>query len=122
MTTLTISTVVAMIFIYFIAKHFGSLPLLGRLVLTGQSGDAVDEGETGAILATSATATADLSAAPALRSGDTGIAVTTLRPSGRMQVGDYLYDVVADTGIIDAGRRVRVISASNFRIVVEAID
>lgn len=54
-----------------------------------------------------------------LKVGDVGIATTPLRPSGSMEFGDDLFDVVSGFGMIDTGTRVRVVSLSDNRVVVE---
>ena len=59
-------------------------------------------------------------AAPlALSVGQTGRAQTPLRPSGRAEFDDDLIDVVSDMGYIEQGEPVRVVSVSEFRVVVE---
>jgi membrane-bound serine protease (ClpP class) len=108
--TMILSAVTTMVAMYYLSKHFGSLPILGRLILS----DDNDRGD-------------DLLAAmpgsrPGLPSvGARGRAVTALRPSGRAQFGERIVDVVCDLGIIDAGADIRVVSADTFRVVVEQV-
>jgi membrane-bound ClpP family serine protease len=106
--TVIVSTATAFVAMYFISKHLGSLPLLNKFVL-GPPGSGDDDG-----LFQSA-APAD---APA-QVGDTGTALTALRPSGKVQLGDRILDVVSDAGVIDAGVPVRVVEVTEFRITVE---
>ena len=80
-----------------IGRHFGSLPILNRLVL--KAGD--EEGD-GMLLAM------DPSTDDAARLGEEGVAVTSLRPAGKIQIGDRLLDGSAAYGYIDPGTRVRV--------------
>lgn len=111
-TTVVLSAATAGVGMYLLAKHFGSLPLLGRLVLkTPENVDGDGAGMFGAI---------DPSGI-GLRPGMTGIAITPLRPSGRMQVGDKIIDAVADLGWIPSGATVRIVSATAFRIGVEMV-
>jgi NfeD-like C-terminal, partner-binding len=57
---------------------------------------------------------------PARLLGEIGVAVTTLRPSGKAQFGDDFLDVIADT-YVEPGRRVQVIEIEGYRIVVKEI-
>jgi membrane protein implicated in regulation of membrane protease activity len=52
--------------------------------------------------------------------GQTGIAVTELRPTGRIQIGSAHFDAKSDGRIIAAGARVRVLSRSMAELIVEA--
>jgi membrane protein implicated in regulation of membrane protease activity len=58
--------------------------------------------------------------APARLLGEIGVAVTTLRPSGKAQFGDEYFDVIADT-YVEPGRRVRVVEMEGNRIVVKEV-
>ncbi|MFN0012352.1 MAG: NfeD family protein [Phycisphaerales bacterium] len=109
-TTVFISTGVSIFGMYFISKHFGSLPLVGKLILTSRPADG---DEPSSVL--TAMGPAD---GPA-RVGDVGIAQTPLRPSGRVRVGDAIIDVVAEAGFIESGQSVRIASVSGFRVTVE---
>jgi len=109
--TLAISTVTAIAGMYFIAKNFGSLPILNRFVLQ-DSGSASDGEE---LLAAAATTDPNSPAQP----GQEGEAMTPLRPSGRVRIGEDVVDVVADNGFIAAGARVRVLRIEGMRVVVE---
>jgi membrane-bound serine protease (ClpP class) len=51
-----------------------------------------------------------------------GVAITDLRPSGTIKVGDERLDVVSDVGFIAQGKRVRIISSESYRHVVEPVD
>ncbi len=50
-----------------------------------------------------------------------GLAVTDLRPSGTMRIGNERHDVVSDTGFIPKGARVRIIRSETYRLVVEEV-
>jgi membrane-bound serine protease (ClpP class) len=54
-----------------------------------------------------------------LRAGDTGIAATTLRPSGKAVFRGNPYDVVTGGDFITEGTSVRVVSVDGMRVVVE---
>lgn len=110
--TLILSFSTAGLAMYFIAKHFGSLPLLGRLVLKSPASDE----ESADMLA----AMTDMDDLP-VKVGDRGVALTMLRPAGRVQVGDRVVDAVAEIGFIDSGMNVRIVNASAMRIGVEQV-
>ena len=110
MITMLLSFVTAGIAMYYLAKHFGSLPILGRLILS----DDADSGD--ALLATMPNARDTLPKRDAR-----GRTITPLRPSGRAQFGDTVVDVVCDFGYVEAGDTVRVVSADKFRVVVERV-
>ncbi len=54
--------------------------------------------------------------------GTEGVAVTDLRPSGTVRIGDERLDVVSDVGFIAKGARVRIIRSEAYRHVVEPIE
>ncbi len=53
--------------------------------------------------------------------GAIGIAVTTLRPAGKAQIGDDFLDVMAEGDYVQPGSRVQVIEIEGNRIVVKEI-
>jgi membrane-bound serine protease (ClpP class) len=110
--TVAISGTTSLVGMYFIAKHFGSIPVLNKLVL--QTPPPSDEQIGASMLAAMAPSSSD---GPAI--GTRGVAITPLRPSGRVRIGERIVDVVADLGFIDAGEPVRVVSVESFRIAVE---
>lgn len=94
---------------YYLSKHFGSLPVVSRLILKDP---APVDSEAG-LLAAMGHAEGDF--AP----GAEGLTITPLRPAGRVQIGERIVDVVAEMGYIAAGKRVRVVKSDEFRTVVE---
>ncbi len=108
--TMVLSLVTTVVVMYYLGKHFSSLPILGRLILSDENDGA--EG----LLASIPVGDAHL---PAV--GEVGRAITPLRPSGRGQFGDRMVDIVCDLGYVDAGSAVRVVAADRFRVVVEAV-
>lgn len=106
--TVAISGTTALGAMVFIARHFGSLPILNRLILQD-----TPRGDREEMLAAMAPAEGPV------REGDRGVAITPLRPSGRIQVGERIVDVVAEVGLISAGEAVKVVSVSPFRIAVD---
>lgn len=110
MLTMVLSVVTASIGMYYIAKNFGSIPLLGRLILS-------DDAESGDGLLAAIPVGGD--AVPAV--GSVGKAITPLRPAGDAEFDGRVVDVVSDLGYVEAGARVRVVAADEFRVVVEEI-
>lgn len=53
--------------------------------------------------------------------GVTGVALTSLRPSGTIVVGDERIDAVSEGGYIDKGAKVKIVFAEGSRIVVREI-
>lgn len=67
--------------------------------------------------------TSGLAAPDAVRSGlvgKPGIALTGLRPSGRVEVDGKRYDVVAEGGFVAEHEPIRIVSVDAMRIVVRA--
>lgn len=97
--------------IWFLARHLGSLPILNRFVLKTPLGD---EEVFADVMREEEFDLPDM--------GSTGTSISPLRPSGRIQIGDRVYDAVAEFGYIDTGQTVRVVSATPMRIGVEAVS
>ena len=55
-----------------------------------------------------------------VRTGLTGTAKTTLRPSGKAAFGEHIIDVVTAGDFIEQGSAVRVVHVEGMRVVVEA--
>ena len=54
----------------------------------------------------------------ALSAGQTGTAITPLRPSGKAMIDDRRYDVVTRGEFLEKGTPIRVVTAKGARIVV----
>jgi membrane-bound ClpP family serine protease len=111
--TALVSIAAAMGVIWLLARHMGSLPLLNRIILKDAFGQDVDGG---GVLAGAEAAPHEQASV-----GQTGVAITPLRPAGRVQIGDRVVDAVAEMGFIEAGARVRVTEATAFRVSVEPV-
>lgn len=95
--------------IIFLTSYMGKIPGLSRLTLH------VEVSPEDAYL---------IDAMPAWQRvaiGQTGTAVSPLRPGGRIQVDDMLVDVVSEGDFIDAGKHVRVIAKQGTRVVVRLV-
>jgi membrane-bound serine protease (ClpP class) len=114
--SILISAVTAGILMYLVGKHLTGLPVVNRLVLKAKHGDA-DVSEGDGLLTAMGTA---IEGRPAV--GAIGRTLTPLRPSGRVQIGESIYDVVADLGFIDINQPVRVVAVDEFRTVVERVS
>lgn len=105
--TIVLSTTTAGILIYFMSKQFGTIPMLNRLVL--DSTRDLEESDL-AVMAPEPVEEA--------RIGDLGVAVSPLRPSGRIEVNGRMLDAVAQRGYIDHGDRIEVMGRRGFSWVV----
>jgi len=74
------------------------------------------------LAATLADARLDLPVATTLQAGQTGTAITLLRPSGKATIDGELYDVVTQGDFVPKGSRIRVATIKGTRIVVVRID
>lgn len=110
--TLILSFSTAGVGMYFVAKHFGSIPVIGKLVLKSPSSEDDADGFFAAM--------GEDQTAP-VKVGDVGTALTPLRPAGRVQVGETVIDAAAEFGFVPAGAKVRISSVTPMRIGVEVI-
>jgi membrane-bound serine protease (ClpP class) len=99
--------------VFFIGKHFGTIPIIGRLVLAEGVAKQDDE-RVDAELAAAAPAP---TAGP--RVGAVGTSITPLRPSGSVDVDGEVVDAVSESGFIEASERVTLIERRGFSWVVE---
>jgi membrane-bound serine protease (ClpP class) len=74
------------------------------------------------LAATLADARLDLPVATPLQVGQTGTAITQLRPSGKADIDGKRFDVVTRGDFLPAGSNIRVASITGTRIVVVRID
>lgn len=115
MATVLLALATAGVGMYFLGKHFGSLPFLSRLVHDPANDHEADDAAQGMFMAAAPIA------GPEPRPGDAAVATTALRPSGRILIGDQAADGIARRGIIDAGARVRLVKRDGFSWIVEPI-
>jgi membrane-bound ClpP family serine protease len=106
-----IGVVTTGVVLYYLSKHLPSLPIFGRLVLQERAPDGTIAPETPAVVANVASTLVNI--------GDVGTCLTPLRPSGKAEFAGQVLDVYADSAFMDAGAKVRVISTSDFRVLVE---
>ncbi len=108
-----ITLTIAGVAIGVLLRYLPGLPMFNRLVLTSTPDDS---GE-----AAPGPYAQPFSQDMPIKPGATGTAITPLRPAGRVQIGDRIVDAVADGAFVEAGGSVRVLTASPFRVTVEAI-
>ena len=101
--------IVSMIAAYSLARYLPSIPYANRLMLPPPD---VEESDAAAPLPPASS--------PALL-GAIGIAVTPLRPGGKVRIGDEFIDVVAEGHFLDAGARVQVIEIDGVRVIVKPV-
>ncbi len=58
----------------------------------------------------------------AIKSGEEGITVSALRPSGKADIQGKLYEVTTLGNFVSSGTKVRVVSISSNQIIVEPIN
>jgi membrane-bound serine protease (ClpP class) len=59
---------------------------------------------------------------PKVAVGDRGVVVNPLRPSGKVEIGDEVFDVTTEGGFCDKGTPVTVTKVQGTRIVVERVE
>jgi membrane-bound serine protease (ClpP class) len=87
-----------------------AFPRLGRVV----SGPYLAE--------TLASSRLDSDQPPAVSVGDHGVVVNPLRPSGKVRIGEEVFDVTTEGGYYDAGTPVTVTRVQGNRVVVEKVE
>ncbi len=99
------STLTFFILAAFIARHFGSLPVLGLLMLRPPAAGEQDPHPVA------------VEQPPVV--GEVGRADSALRPAGRARFGHRLLDVMTEGDFVPPGTPVRITSVSGRRILVE---
>lgn len=103
--------------LYFLIKHFGSIPVLNRLVLKSPIPSPVG--------VTSGPPMEPVSGDDAIGGGristdQTGRSITELRPTGRAEVDGQIIDVITRGEWIEPDQPVKIIEVHGNKIVVEA--
>ncbi len=100
--------------ILFLANYIGEIPGLSRLTLKPQV--AVEGGPV-----ETAIPTASLPGWQQVDLGDVGTTVSPLRPSGKMQFGELMVDVVTEGDFVEKGCDVKVIGKQGARVIVRQV-
>lgn len=112
--TVMIALFASGIAMYYLGKHFRSLPVLNRLILTDEPPG--EEAPTSMLMAM------DSADPHAVGVGAEGVTTTPLYPVGRAEFGDRLVEVESLLGYVEPGTPVRVVSTGDFgRLIVEPI-
>ncbi len=124
-TTALLSTLVAFVAsavgIGLLINYLGSIPGLNRLVLADDppSPHAAGLARDGSALHVAGDA---VLGAGAIRVGQTGTVISTLRPAGEAEIDGQTVDVVSVGPMIDPGTPVRVLEVNRFSILVEEVQ
>lgn len=109
-TTLLLSIATSIGLMVLASRNLPRLPIFNRLISKNDDDDVRD------------TLLGAMAPSGALKKGATGVAVTSLRPAGRVKFGESVVDVVADIGYVEVGTPVRVIASDEFRTIVAPIE
>ncbi len=108
MINLGITAVLAIVIITILTRYLPELPVFRRLILATHN-------PVGPSITTQQLDVYELTA----KVGDTGIARSTLRPSGKAQIGAAFLDVITDGEYLETGTAIRVVESTPNRILVE---
>ncbi len=99
-------------------RFLPSMPFINKLILTPPGYANIDENAPHLDPTVLSTA----GEIGPVKTGEIGVAASTLRPSGKASFGDHFLDVVSDGGFIDHGTEVEVIRVAGNRIIVRPRD
>ena len=108
MLNLSIAFLASLVLIALLARFLPNIPIFKSLFLSSKS----NPGPSIAPIVT------ELGAAADLRVGDTGTALSILRPSGRAKIGDGIFDVMTNGEFLESETPVRVLAITGPNIVV----
>lgn len=94
--------------IVLLLKYMPGIPIFNRLVLTASEIPDYGFRDTGASFDT-------------LLIGKKGITITPLHPSGRIELGEKLLDVITEGEFVEKGKTVEIIEAKGNRIIVRPV-
>ena len=104
-----LSIVTSVVFFGVIIRMFPHLPLFNRLILAApQTGPSIGDG-------TAAEAVQDTK----IRAGDSGVAVTTLRPVGKAEINGEIHIVRSDGEYIEDGTDITILEIQGNKILVQ---
>jgi membrane-bound serine protease (ClpP class) len=101
-----IALVVSAVIAILIMRYFPKTPLYGALVSQTASGVRSD---------------LQINQRHASRAGQTGLAISALRPGGKAQFGDDIIDVISQGDLIAKGQKVKIIGHSGTEAIVEEV-
>jgi membrane-bound ClpP family serine protease len=112
--TIVLALGTAGIGIYLLSRHLPSLPIFNKMILKNPGTESDEESMFAPML--------PMDDDPPARVGEMGVAMTALRPVGRVAIDDRVFDAVSVFGYMGPGSRVRVVEVSGFRVGVEPLD
>ena len=108
MWNLIIAFVASAVGVALLARFLPSIPVFRSLFLSSSS-------PAGPSIAAVVT---ELGAAAKVSAGDAGVALSILRPSGRAQIGDGVFDVMTNGEFLEAGTKIQVLAVNGQNIIV----
>ncbi|MEM8666265.1 MAG: NfeD family protein [Planctomycetota bacterium] len=106
-----------LIALMFLSNYIGDIPGLSRLTLKPP---VAVEGATAAA-ATSIATGGIMPGWQRVEIGDTGQTISPLRPSGKMQIDDFMVDVVTEGDFVEPGVDVKVVGKQGARVIVRPV-
>jgi len=106
-----LATLGAIVLVMLLARYLPAAPLFRRLMLAGSPAPG---SQTGSAVGAAA-------AAPHPLEGREGLAETALRPAGKAVIDGRRLDVVSESGFVEPGERVRVITVRGGAVVVRRV-
>ncbi len=114
LATVVLSMGTALLAMFFLGKYFGSMPLLRRMVLPNPD-QLEDEGMDLQIPAVKLGSESEICV------GAIGIAVSPLRPTGTIEIGNQVLDASVELGFVSAGSTVRITRVQPGKVIVEVV-
>ena len=111
-----ISIVSSLVVFGFVLKAFPRLPLFNRLILGSDSGSQIALGAVGSPLSMSSPMDRALVEESFVDS--IGVVTNALRPVGKAEIGDEIFEVASGGEFIDSGERVEVVELRGNRLIV----
>lgn len=108
MWNLSIAFVASAVGVAFLARFLPSIPVFRSLFLSSSS-------PAGPSIAPVVT---ELGAAAKVSVGEMGVALSILRPSGRAQISDGVFDVMTNGEFLEAGTKIQVLAVNGQNIIV----
>lgn len=108
MLNISIAILAGVVLISLLARYLPEVPIFRSLFLSSQlaSGSSLDP------------VVSDIGTAFPIKVGDSGEAITTLRPSGKARIGEETFDVLTEGEFLESGTRIRVRAVTGSGIIV----
>jgi membrane-bound serine protease (ClpP class) len=108
MLNISIAILAGVVLISLLARYLPEVPIFRGLFLSSKlaSGSSLDP------------VVSDIGIAFPIKVGDSGEAITTLRPSGKARIGEETFDVLTEGEFLESGTRIRVRAVTGSGIIV----